>query len=183
MPDWVEPLATAIAAIVAVVAIVVAALARRDSRRSADAAERSAATSEDSAKSSAESAAVARREEARRIERNDVEWRRVAERPERGDLQFRNVGTTTAYVVTTVLTVNGARIHLQQECVAAGESITYDARELGKRVVIAASFGPSGTNRAYGTRFDVHARITWQSELGTPGVWTYDPSRDKSVRA
>lgn len=181
MPDWVEPIATAVAAAIAVVAVVVAAFARRDSKRSADAAERSAATSEDSARSSAESAAVARREEARQIERTDVEWRRVSERPERrGHLEFRNVGTTTAHVVSAVLTVNGERTHLECEQLLAGGSISFDATKLAKKVAIAGSVGGK---YVYGFRFDVAARITWQSELGSPGVWAYDSSQDRSVKA
>jgi hypothetical protein len=178
MPDWIEAISAALAAVIAVVA---AAFARRDSRRSADAAERSAATAEDSAGSSAESAAVARREEGRLIERSDVEWRRLVERPERrGHLEFRNVGTTVAHVVTAVVSVNGERIHLECDRVLAGGSSTYDATKLGKTAVIAGSVGGK---YVYGTKFDVTARITWQSQLGTPGVWAYDPSSDKSVRA
>lgn len=181
MPEWVGPIATVIATTVAIIAVFVTWLARHDSKRSADAAERSAVSSEDSAESSADSAAVARRDEARRLERTDVSWQRIMEgRDRQGHLEFRNVGTTIAYIVTVVLTVNGERIHLQQDEVRAAAGITYDASELGKRVVLAASRGgPSGNRYAYGTHFDVHARITWQSELGTPGVWVYDSSQAK----
>lgn len=183
MPDWVEPAASGVAAVVAMIAVAVAWLARRDSKRSAGAAERSAISSEDSAKSSADSAAVAQREEARGIERADVEWQRIVERPARQEhVEFRNVGTTTAYVVTAVVTINGERIHLQQDQVQPAANLTYDATGLGKRVVIGGTIGGSrGGSFVYGTRFDLQARITWQSKLGTPEVWTYDSSTAKTA--
>ena len=166
MSDWVQSLAAAVTAVVAVAALAVAWLARRDSHRSAEA---SAA----SAEAAAESAAVAQRNEARHLERTDVRWER---RRERGDdhsqVVYRNVGTTPAFQVAVVLTINDARVTVEADVVEPGGSITYDASGMGRRVVIAAGYGPDGASRAYGTRYTVTARITWQSKLGTPGVWS-----------
>lgn len=166
MPDWVQSVATAVTAAVAVAALAVAWLARRDSHRSAEA---SAA----SAEAAAESAAVARRDEARHLERTDVKWERPRQRgDDQSQVVYRNVGTTPAFQVAAVLTINGTRATLEADVVEPGGSISYDATGMGRRVVIAASYGSDGANRAYGIRYMVNARITWQSKLGTPGVWS-----------
>ncbi|HEY3409000.1 MAG TPA: hypothetical protein VGK53_12575 [Propionicimonas sp.] len=150
---------------VAIAALIVTGLARRDSRRSAG-------SSDASATAAADSAAVAEREEARRIERVDVKWKRVTQSADRRHhIEYRNTGTTCAFLVAAVFAVNGHRVHVQHDEVPAGESISYDATGMGRRVVMAASYGPGGTNQVHGTRYNVSARITWQSQLGTPGVW------------
>jgi hypothetical protein len=166
VPDWVQSLATVVTAAVAIAALAVAWLARRDSHRSAEA---SAA----SAKAAAESVAVAQRDEARQLERTDVKWERLRKRGEdHSQVVYRNAGTTPAFQVAVVLTINDARVTVEADMVEPGGSISYDATGMGRRVVIAASYGPDGANRAYGTRYTVIARITWQSKLGTPGVWS-----------
>ena len=169
MPEWVEPLASAIAAVVAVGALIVASLARRDSRRAA-------ASSEDAARAAADSAAVAQREEARRLERTDVSWERSGRRgDDPAQVVYINSGSTTAYFVAAALTINGIRITLEADKVEPGGSIRHDATEMGRKSLVAATHGSGGTKALYTTRYDVNARITWQTELGTPGVWSDAP--------
>ena len=122
---------------------------------------------------SAESAAVAQRDEARKLERTDVRWERSRRRgDDQSQVVYRNVGTTLAFQVAGLLTINDTRVTVEAAMVEPGGSISYDATGMGRRVVVAASYEPGGANRAYGTRYMVTARITWESELGTPGVWS-----------
>lgn len=141
MPDWVQSVATAVTAAVAVAALLVAWLARQDSHRSAEA---SAA--------SAEAAAVAGRDEARRLERTDVKWERLRKRgDDQSQVLYRNVGTTPAFQVAVVLTINDARVTVEADLVEPGGSTRYNAAGIGRRVVMAARHGADGASHAQGT--------------------------------
>ena len=166
-----------VGAVVAVGALGVSLLARRDSKASARAAVTSAESSERSAVAAEQSVELSRLEARRRVERTDVEWEREKSKGHRGVLVYRNVGTTTAYAVTVVLTINNQRVDVPCGDIPANGTIEYDAGELyalaaQKAAAAAAAWHAAGYGGGHGTHFAVTARISCQSELGTPMIWT-----------
>lgn len=135
----------------------------------------SAAAAADSAESARGTLDVMRAEAARAVERSDVDWRREQDKHRRGAITLRNVGSTTAYAVAVVLTINGDRISLAPGDVPAGGVVEYDATDV-YRAASAAASSAMARQRAVGTfyaatpKFRVTSRITWESELGTPAV-------------
>jgi hypothetical protein len=157
----------------AVWAAVAAVGARRE-------AARSAAAAEDSADSARGSLDVMRAEAARAVERVDVGWARQRNKRKPGFVTLRNIGSTTAYDVAVVLTINGDRIELAPGNVAPGGLVEHDATDIYRAESQAASAAmarasAAGVFYAASTKFRVSARITWQSELGTPDVLVIAP--------
>jgi len=166
-----------VGAVVAVGALGVSLLARRDSKASARAAVTSAESSERSAVAAEQSVELSRLEARRRVERTDVEWEREKSKGHPGALVYRNVGTTTAYAVTAALTINNQRVNVTYEDIPANGIIEYDAEEIyalaaQKAAAGAAAWRAAGYGGGQGTHFAVTARISCQSELGTPMIWT-----------
>lgn len=160
--DWWGPVAAA----AAVVASVIAVLARLDSKASAAAAKVSA----DAAGGSLE---LARLEARRLTERTDVQWRRDEDRS--GLVILRNVGSTAAYAVSVVLTVNDQRFDLKFGDVPADRTVEHDVREVIDEIAIKnsralAAMRSTGTYYGGPTQVKISARISWQSELGTPAI-------------
>ncbi len=94
---------------------------------------------------------------------------------ERGVVVFRNDGSTRALGVQVRLTINGEPVSIDAGDVEPDGLITYDASaEYGRRALGAdaerRSAETSGLILSGAPRFAVKARITWQSEHGTPGV-------------
>ncbi len=113
----------------------------------------------------------------RKIERTDVEWRAEGGKKAHGLIAYRNVGSTTARAVTVVLTVNGQRFDLEAGDVVPDGLVEHDARELYTKASneLAASkraFAESGFLRTGSAHFEVTARISWQTDLGTPYIRT-----------
>lgn len=153
---------TGLAVVIAAVSAAVAIVARRDSARSAKAAEAALE--------------LERREVARQTELCDVRWERVNRGPA-GLLAYRNCGTTSAYDVTVVVTINDERFEVGSDHVPGGDSIQYDASDLlGRAQREAANARSRARSSRPGvfyvpmTRFNVRARIAWKSELGTPSA-------------
>jgi len=168
-----------VSAVVAGGALWVSLSARRDSKASAGAAVTSAESSERSAVAAEETLGLSRLEARRRIERTDVEWRREKHKfPRVGVVTYRNVGTTTAHMVAAVLTINGQRFDLPLLGALEPDGlIEHDAAELYKeaaqRYAAHVRNADSGGVTVVGSpRFEVTARISWQSELGTPSIAT-----------
>lgn len=162
-----ESIGTVVAAVLALVSAGVAILARRDSRSSAE-------SSRDAADAAQHSLDLARQQDARTLERRDVRWERIKSG---GVLEYRNVGTTTAHDVTAVLTINGERVPLNDlGDVQAGGSFSHDASDTYAAAVRADRARTQRMNAggmifaSRGPEFVVTARITWESELGIPGV-------------
>lgn len=168
-----EGLGSVAAAVVAGLALVVAWLARRDSRQSAEASVRSAEAAERAAE-------ITELEARRRVERSDVVWERErrsrGRQLEAGILRYQNVGSQDAFGVSAVLTINGERIELSPGRVPAGTCFEYDAREIHQKAKQARDRRRAARESRPGiavmdtTRFRVSARISWQTELGTPGI-------------
>lgn len=163
-----EVVVSGVAAVAALASAFFAGVARRDSGKAAVAAR-------DSADAATATLNLSQHQDARATERRDVTWDR---RGQDGLLEYHNVGSTTARAVTAVLTINGDRTTLDSiGDVEPGQSFTHDAsdayskavqeREDEHRRALAAGFFMIGS-----PRFDVAARITWESELGTPDVQT-----------
>ena len=157
-------------AVVAVGALVVAFLARLDSRAAARASTVSATAAEQSLE-------LSRLLSERQVERTDVEWARVKRKGERAVVAYRNIGATTAYAVTAVLTINGQRFDLPFGDVEPNGLIEHDASELynqaaQRHVAHVRNAASAGVTVVGGPRFEVTARISWQSELGTPSIRT-----------
>jgi hypothetical protein len=113
----------------------------------------------------------------RQVERTDVEWARVNRKDERGVVAYRNIGATTAYAVTAVLTINGQRFALPSCDVEPNGLIERDASELynqaaQRHVARVRNAASAGVTVVGSPRFEVTARISWQSELGTPSIRT-----------
>jgi hypothetical protein len=166
-----------VGACIAVGALVVALLARTDSKVSARASATSAASSESSAKTAEQSLELSRLESERRVERTDVEWKSEGGESSYGLITYRNVGTTTAHAVTVVLTVNDERFDLKPGDVAPNGTVEHDSRDIYKRAsadLEASRRALSQSGLAYmgTTHFKVGARISWQTELGTPFIRT-----------
>ena len=163
-----------VSAFVTVGAVVVSVFARRDSKASARAAGTSAASSERSAVAAEESLGLSRLEARRQIERTDVEWEREKRQgPGGGVVAYRNVGSTTAYAVTAVLTINGQRFDATFGDIPANGLIEQDTGDLyalaqQKRWADEAAMSSAGYVYGGRTHFAVTARISCQSELGTP---------------
>lgn len=143
-------------------------------------AARSAAAAEDSAASARGSLDVARAEAARAVERADVSWERLRDERRPGFVTLQNSGSTTAYDVAVVLTINGERVALAPGDVAPGGLVEHDATSTYRAESQAASTAmarasTAGVFYAASTKFRVSARITWQSELGTPDVRVITP--------
>lgn len=167
-----------VSAVVAVGALGLSLFARRDSKASAGAAVTSAESSERSAVAAEESLGLSRLEARRQIERTDVEWEREKRKgPGGGVVAYRNVGTTTAYAVTAVLTINGQRFDATFGDIPANGLIEHDSGELyalaeQKLWADTAAMSAAGWVYAGRTHFAVTARISCQSELGTPIIRT-----------
>jgi hypothetical protein len=163
-----------VSAVVAVGALWVSQSARRDSKASARAAVASAESSERSAVAAEESLGLSRLEARRQIERTDVEWERDKRKgPSGGIVAYRNVGSTTAYAVTAVLTINSQRFEETFGDIPANGLIEYDSGDLyalaeQKRAADRAAMAAVGIGYGSITHFAVTARISCQSELGTP---------------
>lgn len=104
-------------------------------------------------------------------------WERVEVPEEPGLVRFQNVGTHAAFDVTVVLTINDERVTLSPGEVPPGAYFEHDARGAyweaeRERDRKDAEFAGSGILAVFSTRFDVGARISWQSELGNPGIVT-----------
>lgn len=154
------------AALVAIGALWVAYLARTDSKVSAKAS----AVSAEAAAAAIELASIQARRE---TERHDVEW--TDDSPDRNRVVLRNVGSTTACAVSIVLTINGNRHDLDAGDIAPGEAYEFDSAEYAAMaesdfMATVAAMRAAGVGYVGGPTFAVHARITWLSELGTPGV-------------
>lgn len=137
-------------------------------------ASRSAAAAEGAAEAAAGSLDVARAERLRAVERTDVKWRRVRVKPENGIVVLENAGTTTAYAVAVMVNTNGQRNHIEPGDVLPGGTVEHDATDIHAAAVRARNetfraMNSGGVFYAAITKFQVSARITWQSELGTPG--------------
>jgi hypothetical protein len=159
-----------VGAVVAVGALVVAFLARLDSLASARASAVSAAAAEQSLE-------LSRLSSQRQIERTDVEWKREKGKGQRGIVAYRNVGATTANAVTAVLTINGQRFDLHFGDVEPNGLIEHDASELynqaaQRHVAAVRNADSAGITLLSSPHFDVTARISWESELGTPSIRT-----------
>jgi len=157
----------------AVWAAMVAVGARRE-------AVRSAAAAEDSADSARGSLDVMRADAARAVERVDVGWSRLRDKRRPGFVILRNIGSTTAYDVAVVLTINDERIALAPGDIPPGGLVEHDATDIYRAESQAASAAmarasAAGVFYAAATKFRVSARITWQSELGTPDVRVIAP--------
>jgi hypothetical protein len=166
-----------VATVVAVGAFGVALLARQDSKASARAAVTSAQSSERSAVAAEQSFELSRLDARRRVERTDVEWEREKREGHRGVVVYRNVGTTTACAVTAVLTINDQRFDATYGDIPPDGVIEHDAEEIyaraeQKRARDADSLAAAGIISGFSTRFAVTARISCQSELGTPIIQT-----------
>jgi hypothetical protein len=166
-----------VGACIAVGALVVALLARTDSKVSARASATSAASSERSAKTAEQSLELSRLESERRVERTDVEWKSEGGKSSYGLITYRNVGTTTAHAVTIVLTVNDQRYDLEPGDVAPDGTVEHDSRDIYTRAsndldATTRSLSNSGVAYFGTTHFEVTARISWQTELGTPYIRT-----------
>ena len=166
-----------VSAVVTIGALGVSLLARRDSKASALASVTSAESSRRSTVAAEESLGLSRLEARRQIERTDVEWERDKRKGLRGVVVYRNVGTTTAYAVTAVLTINDQRFDATYGDIPANGVIEHDAGELytlAEQKGWANVAAMSAAGYVYGgrTHFDVTARISCQSELGTPIIQT-----------
>jgi hypothetical protein len=166
-----------VGAVVAVGAFGVALLARRDSKASAGAAVTSAESSERSALAAEQSFELSRLDARRRVERTDVEWERGKRKGHRGLVVYRNVGATTAYAVTVVLTINDQRFTLAFGDVEPNGLIEHDASDLynsaaERHKVSVRNLSAAGITYVGGPTFKVTARISCQSELGTPIIRT-----------
>ena len=166
-----------VGAVVAVGALGVSLFARRDSKASARAAVTSAESSERSAEAAEQSLELSRLEARRQVERTDVEWEH--EKSKGHVLVYRNVGTTTAYAVTAALTINNQRVDVPCGDIPANGTIEYDAEQLYALAEHRAAESTAAWRAAnsrfsglQGTHFAVTARISCQSELGTPMIWT-----------
>lgn len=138
-------------------------------------AARSATAAEDSARAAQGSLHVSRAERDRAVERADVTWRRDEVQPERGLVVLRNVGTTTARDARIALTVNGRRVDLAPGDVPPDGTVEHDASEVWaeaarERNRIADAMRRAGIVYVASTEFRASARITWHSDLGTPGL-------------
>jgi hypothetical protein len=167
----------AVGAVVAVGAFGVALLARRDSKASARAAVTSAESSERSAVAAEQSFELSRLDARRRVERTDVEWERDKRKGHRGVVVYRNVGATTAYAVTAVLTINDQRFDLAFGDVEPNGLTEHDASELynhaaQRHAAAVRNADSAGVFFVGSPHFDVTARISWESELGTPSIRT-----------
>ena len=166
-----------VGAVVTIGALGVSLLARRDSKASALASVNSAESSSRSAVAAEESLELSRLEARRQVERTDVEWEREEREDHPGFVVYRNVGTTTAYAVTAVLTINDHRTDLTCGDISANGLIEYDAGQLytlAEQELAAdyAAMSAAGIDYVSRTRFVVTARISWESELGTPIIRT-----------
>ena len=159
-----------VGAVVAVGALAVAFLARLDSRAAARASTVSATAAEQSLE-------LSRLSSQRQIERTDVEWKREKGKGQRGIVAYRNVGATTANAVTVVLTINGQRFEVPFGNVEPNGLIEHDASELynqaaQRRAAAVRNAASAGVSFFPSSHFDVTARISWESELGTPSIRT-----------
>lgn len=148
-------------------AAIVAHGAKGDAARSATAAEESALAAQGSLD-------VARSEHGRAVERVDVTWRREAVKPQTGRVVLRNAGTTMAWGTRVALTINGQRFDLAPGDVPPGGTVEHDASEFYREAArerdrTAGAMRQAGIFYAGSPKFRVSARITWTSELGTPG--------------
>ncbi|SDF96934.1 hypothetical protein SAMN04487781_3122 [Cellulosimicrobium cellulans] len=163
------------AAVVAALALIVAWLARRDSRRSADASDRSADASDRSARAAERAAEITELEARRRVERSDVAWQRVTD-IESGLVRYQNIGSHDAFDVTVVLTINDERTTLNPGQVSPGGHFEHDARTTygaeNQAALEEMRSSPPGIFIITTTRFSASARISWESELGSPGIVT-----------
>lgn len=160
---------------IAIGALWVALLARTDSKASARAAAASAASSERAATVAEQSLELSRVESQRKVERSDVEWTAEGGKERGGLIVYRNVGTTTAHAVTIALTVNGRRIDLEPGDVPPDGAVEHDARELYAKANndLAAetrALADLGVFSPGSICFEVAARISWETELGTPYI-------------
>lgn len=132
------------------------------------------------AKTSAEAADATvnlqRAEVGRALERVDVQWTvNLRDSREAGELVLTNAGSTTACEVEVVAAVNADRLHGESARVDPGGSVTIDVADAAAKSVEAfrrrmdANRG-SGMALLGPPRWKVSIRITWVSELGTPGV-------------
>ena len=163
--------------VISIGALIVAFLARRDSRAAARAAETSAESSERSAVAAEQSLELSRLESRRQVERTDVEWEREQPKKRPGVVAYRNIGTTTAFAVTAVITVNGQRFDLQCGNVTPDGLVEHDATHLYNlarqdSAALVSSMSRAGISYFGSAHFAVTARISWQSELGTPSIRT-----------
>ncbi len=158
-------------AALAAAALVVAVLARKDSKRSADAADDSAASSRRSADASERASEISELEAKRRVERRDVVWKHFEDVSTPGLFVWRNDGSTTAYDVTAVVYVKDERIEKDVGTLRPGEDFVVDGSEIHKRATEewrrAAEQGIF-----FGPGLGQFARISWSSELGTPSIET-----------
>lgn len=166
-----------VATVVAVGAFGVALLARQDSKASARAAVTSAQSSERSAVAAEQSFELSRFDALRRVERTDVEWERGEREGHLGVVVYRNVGSTTAYAVTAVLTINDQRFDATYGDIPPDGVIDHDAEEFyalaeQKREKDAYEMAAVGVIADFSTHFAITARISCQSELGTPIIQT-----------
>ena len=168
---------TVVGAGIALGALLVAFLARRDSMASSRASAASAESSERAAAAAEQSLELSRLESMRRVERTDVEWRAEGGKETHGLIAYRNVGSTTAHAVTIVLTVNGRRFDLEPGDVVRDGLVEHDAREMytkasNEMTATTRALADSGVSYFGSTHFEVTARISWQTELGTPYIRT-----------
>jgi hypothetical protein len=79
--------------------------------------------------------------------------------------------------VTIVLTVNGRRFDLEPGDVVPDGLVEHDAREMytkasNEMTATTRALADSGVSYFGSTHFEVTARISWQTELGTPYIRT-----------
>lgn len=150
----------ALAAVAAVAAVLVAMYARHDSKAAADIAEKALA--------------LARVEADRAVERSDVAWE--LEVRTYGVVHVKNVGSSEAHDVSVILTVNGVRVEVEGGDVEAGSWIRYESESHVNEITGGdpSSIGihelMDSTHWRLVGRFEVTARVSWVSELGTPDV-------------
>lgn len=156
--------------VVSVLAVGVAVWALRHSSRSADAAERSASSASRSAEAAEKSAEVQRLQMDRASERHDVDWE--ADR-DGSTLRLRNIGSTSAHNVAARVTVNENVFEEAAEEVPAGDCLEVfigqpvsEAEEAYRTTVRAMN--QSGILYAGTPDINISARLTWESELGSP---------------
>lgn len=142
-------------------------------------AHRSAGSARTSANAADATVELQRAEVARTRERVDIVWEMNRKSRGAGQVVLTNTGTTTAHDVDVVVTINGDRLPGHADALAPTDTIVIDATEqqdASERAFAARerSFRAPDMVILSVPRWKVSARITWVSELGTPGVQVID---------
>lgn len=142
-------------------------------------AHRSAGAADKSAKAADAAVDLQRAEVARTRERVDVDWEMNRKSRAAGQVILTNTGSTTAHDVDVVVTVNGDRLISHADTVAPADTVVIGAAEQRDKSARAfsdreRSLRGSDLLIIGGPRWKLSARVTWASDLGTPGVQVID---------